>query len=62
MYFRSYGLPKTWLDNCLKSPFSEDPPTRNMVNGLKHYWNINNRSFTTFFDNGEENIVAKCLS
>ena len=25
MYFRNYGLPKTWLDQCLKSPISEDP-------------------------------------
>ena len=21
MYFRNYGLPKTWLDKCLKVPF-----------------------------------------
>ena len=37
MYFRNYGLLKTWLDNCLKSPVSEDSSTSNMVNGLKHY-------------------------
>ena len=31
MYFRSYGLRKTWLDKCLKSPLSEDPSTSNML-------------------------------
>ena len=37
MYFSTYGLRKTWLDKCPKSPLSEDPSTINMVNGLKHY-------------------------
>ena len=32
MYFRNYGLPKTWLDQCLKSPVSEYPTKSNMVN------------------------------
>ena len=36
MYFRTYGLRKTWLDKCLKSPVSEDPSTSNMVNKPKH--------------------------
>ena len=36
MYFRNYGLQKTWLDQCLKSLVSEDPPKSNMVNGSKH--------------------------
>ena len=36
MYFGYYGLPKTWLDPCVKSPFSEDPPKDNMVNVPKH--------------------------
>ena len=34
MYFCSFGLQKTWLDNCLKKPVSEDPSRSNMVNGL----------------------------
>ena len=25
MYLRNYGLRKTWLDKCLKSPVSENP-------------------------------------
>ena len=36
MYFRTYGLGKTWLDKCLKSAVSEEPWTGNMVNGPKH--------------------------
>ena len=36
MHFRNYGLRKTWLDKCLKSPVSEDPMKSNMVNGPKH--------------------------
>ena len=36
MYFRNYGLQKTRLDNCLKSPFSEDPSKSNIINGPKH--------------------------
>ena len=36
MYFPNYRLRKTWLDNGLKSPFSEDPSARKMVNGPKH--------------------------
>ena len=30
------GLQKTWLDNSLKSPISENPSKSNMVNGTKH--------------------------
>ena len=37
MYLQTYGLPKTGLDKCLKSPVSEDTSTGNMVNGPKHY-------------------------
>ena len=36
MHLRKYGLTKTWLDNSLKNPISEDPSTSNMVNGHKH--------------------------
>ena len=36
MYFRNYGLRKTWLDNYVESPVSEDPSTNNMINGPKH--------------------------
>ena len=36
MYFSTYGLQKSRLDQCLKSPISEDPLRSNMVNGPKH--------------------------
>ena len=35
-FFLTYGLRKTWLDKCLKSPVSEDPSKSNMVNGPKY--------------------------
>ena len=34
--FPKSRTPKTWLDKCLKSPFSEAPSTGNMVIGPKH--------------------------
>ena len=40
MYFRNCGLSKTWLDQCLKSPVSEDPTKSNMVNKPKHCSNL----------------------
>ena len=62
MYFWTYGLRKTCLDNFLKSPVSEDPSTSNMVNGRKHCWCLNISTFTIFLDNCEGNSVAKSLS
>ena len=50
MYFPSYGLQITWLDNCLKSPVSHDPSKSNMVNRLKHCWNLNDSAFIIFID------------
>ena len=35
MYFRTYGLRKTWLDKYLKSPVPGDLSKSNVVNGLK---------------------------
>ena len=53
MYFRIYRLEKACLDNCLKSPVSEDPSRSNMVNGPKHCWNLNASTFTILIDNSE---------
>ena len=50
MHFRNYGLPKTWLDECLKSKFSGDPSTGNMVNGLKKFFNLDDSNFIIFID------------
>ena len=33
MYFRKYALRKTCLDQCLKSPVSDDPSKSKMLNG-----------------------------
>ena len=33
MYFRNYGLQKTWLEKCLKSHVSEHPSTVIMLMG-----------------------------
>ena len=46
MHFRNYGLPKTWLDQCVKSPVSEDPSKSNMVNAPKHCSNLKDTLFT----------------
>ena len=44
MYFRNCGLPKTWLDQCLKSPVSEDLSKSNMVDAPKHCSNLKDTS------------------
>ena len=61
MYFQNYGLRKTWLDQCLKSPGSEDPSKSNMVNAPKHCSNLKDSSFTIFIDNWECNCLTKSL-
>ena len=62
MYFWTYGLRKTWLDKCLKSPLSEDPLTSNMVNGQKHCSKVNGSTFIIFIDPNEGNSGLKSLS
>ena len=61
MYFRNYGLPKTWLDQCLKSPISEDPTKSNMVNAPKHCSNLRDTSFTIFINHWEVTCLTKSL-
>ena len=55
MYFRNYGLRKTWLDKSLKSPVSEEPLTGNVVNGPKHSLNLDESTFNIFIDHCEVN-------
>ena len=62
MYFRKYGLWKTWLDKCLKRPVSEDPSKRNMGNAANHCWNRHSSTFLTFIDHFEANWLRKSLS
>ena len=50
MNFRNYGLQKTLLEKCLKSPVSEDPSTSNRVNVPKHYSMLNESTFSIFID------------
>ena len=45
MYFLNYGVPKIWLDQCLKSPVSEYPSKSNMLNAPKHFSNLKDSSF-----------------
>ena len=61
MYFRNYGLPKTLLDQCLKSPVSEDPTKSNMVNAPKHCSNLRETSFTIFINHREGTCLKKSL-
>ena len=55
MYFRNFGLRKTWLDICLKSPISKEPSTDNMVNEPKHCCDLNDSTATIFSDHFERN-------
>ena len=61
MYFRNYGLPKTWLAQCLKSPVSEYLSKCNMANAPKHCSHLKDSPFTTFIDHWELNCPTKSL-
>ena len=61
MYFGNYRLPKTWLDQYLKSLFSEDPSISNMVNAPKYCSNLKDSPFTIFIDHWEVNCPTKSL-
>ena len=59
MYFRNYGLPNTWLDQCLKSPVSEDPTKSNTVNALKHCSNLKDTSLPYLLITGKSIVLQK---
>ena len=61
MYFGNYGLPKTWLDQCLKSPVSEYRSKSNMANAPKHCSYLEDSPFGTFIDHWEVNCPTKSL-
>ena len=61
MYFGNYGLPKTWLDQCLKSPVSEYPSKSNMANAPKPCSHLKDSPFTIFIDRWEVNCPTKSL-
>ena len=55
--FRYYGLQKTWLDKCLKSPVSEHRSTVDMLKRPKHYYNLHGSTFIIFSHHSERNKV-----
>ena len=59
MYFRNYGLPKTWLDQCLKSLFSENRTKSNMVNAPKHCSNLKDTSLPYLLMIGKSIVLQK---
>ena len=59
MYFRNYGLPKTLLDQCLKSLVSDYPTKSNMVNTPKHCSNLNNTSLPYLLITGKSIVLQK---
>ena len=62
MYFWSYGLRKTSLEKCLKSPVLEEPSKSNMVNVEKHCSKLSDNNFSTFIDPCERNSGWQILS
>ena len=62
MYFSNYGLRKTCLDKCLKTPISENPSTNDMVSGPKHSLNQNGSTFARFGDPCKDNLIGKSVS
>ena len=61
MYLGNYGLPKSWLDQCLKSPVSEYPSKSNMVNAPKSCSRLKGSTFTTFINHREVSCPTKSL-
>ena len=60
--FENRGLRKTWIDKCLKSHVPEDPLTSNIVNALKHCWNLHDSTFIVVNNYVKRNWVGKSLS
>ena len=59
--FPKLRTPKTWWDKCLKSPVSEDPSRSNMINVLKHCWNLHQCIFILLIDHWNFSFVGKSL-
>ena len=62
MYFWTYGLRKTWLDKCLRSPVPEDLSRNNIINRPQNCWNLNDSTFTIFIDHWEDNYDWKSVT
>ena len=61
IYFRKYGLGKTWFHKYLKSPVLEDSAICNIVNSPKHCWYLLDSTFVIINYYCEENWVGKSL-
>ena len=61
MYLGKSRLQKIWLEKCLISRVSEDLETDNIENWLKHFGNLNRRTFTIFAKHFEGRYVGKSL-
>ena len=61
MYFRTYGVPKIWLDQCVKSPVSEHQSKSNTLNAPKQCSNLKDSPFTIFLNHWEVNCPTKSL-
>ena len=59
--FPKIRTPKTWSHKRLKSIFSDDPLTNNMVNVAKHCWNQHQCTFVLLIDHWKVNWVGKSL-
>ena len=59
MYFRNYGLAKPSLDQCVKSPVSEDPTKSNTINALKHCSNLKDSSLPYLLITGKSIVLQK---
>ena len=53
--FLKLRAPKNVVRICPKSPVSKDPLTGNMVNGLKHCFDLKHSTITIFSDHFEGN-------
>ena len=57
--FPKFRPRKTCLDKCLKTPAWEELSTGDMVNGLNHWFSLNESTFIILGDHCEGNWVAK---
>ena len=62
MYFRNYGLQKTWLDKCLKSAIEEYPSISNMVIAPKTLFKSEQRqSYQIYWSLWKQQSLKKSL-
>ena len=59
MYFRNNGHAKTWLDQYLKIPVSEDPTKSYIVNAPKHCSNFKDTSLPHLLITGKSIVLQK---